>query len=191
MRPALVGASLGGLSGMIALADQPDLLSALVLVDVTPQMDPEGLASIHGFMTAKSREGFATLEEAAEAVAAYLPHRPKPKSLDGLRKNLREIEGRLYWHWDPAFMDGPLPVSRERSAMQAKAAKGVAGFPGPVLLVRGRESELVGERELSDFRRLRPDAESVDVAGARHMVAGDRNDVFAQAVLEFLGRVAG
>lgn len=190
LKPALVGASLGGLAGMIASADAPDLFSALVLVDITPKMDPEGVASIHGFMTARSREGFASLEEAADAIAAYLPHRPRPKSLEGLRKNLRERDGRLYWHWDPSFMDGPGSVRVERDAMQEKAARGVAGAQCPVLLVRGRESELVGAREMRDFLALRPNAEAVDVAGARHMVAGDRNDVFAKTILDFLGRVA-
>ena len=47
------------------------------------------------------------LEEAADAIAAYLPHRPRPKSLEGLRKNLRlGTDGRYRWHYDPAFVSG-------------------------------------------------------------------------------------
>ena len=56
------------------------------------------------------------------------------------------------------------------------------------MLVRGRSSELVGEDEAADFRRLCPQAEYADIAGARHMVAGDKNDVFARTILDFMTR---
>ncbi len=55
----------------------------------------------------------------------------------------------------------------------------------PVLLVRGRESELVGEDEVEAFVAAVPHAKFADIAGARHMVAGDKNDVFTQALLTF------
>jgi pimeloyl-ACP methyl ester carboxylesterase len=58
-----------------------------------------------------------------------------------------------------------------------------------VLLVRGRDSELVGEAEAAAFMELVPHAEIADVSGARHMVAGDRNDVFGNAVAAFLARL--
>ena len=46
--------------------------SALVLVDITPRVDLEGVAKVQGFMREHAYEGFATIEEAAEAVA-FLP----------------------------------------------------------------------------------------------------------------------
>lgn len=49
--------------------------------------------------------GFENLEQAADAIAAYLPHRPRPTNLEGLKKNLRHREGRWFWHWDPAFLE--------------------------------------------------------------------------------------
>ena len=46
--------------------------------------------------------------KAAQAVAEYLPQRPRPKSYEGLKKNLRlSPDGRWRWHWDPRFLDGP------------------------------------------------------------------------------------
>ena len=76
-----------------------------MLVDVTPRVDPAGVDRIRGFMATHIEDGFATLEEAADAIAAYLPHRPRPRSLDGLRKNLRHgTDGRYRWHYDPAFI---------------------------------------------------------------------------------------
>ena len=60
---------------------------------------------IVGFMSSNALTGFASSEEAADAVAAYLPHRPRPKDLSGLAKNLRLGEdGRYRWHWDPRFL---------------------------------------------------------------------------------------
>ena len=185
--PSAVGASLGGLSLLVAVTQAGPLLDSLVLVDITPRMDLEGVDKIQGFMGARMEDGFATLEEAADAIARYLPHRKRPSSLDGLRKNLRLSEdGRYRWHWDPAFMapGGGINLGA-REAMEEV----IAGLPNlhlPVLLVRGMQSELVREDYVREFVALAPSASTVDVRGAGHMVAGDRNDVFCEAVLGFL-----
>jgi pimeloyl-ACP methyl ester carboxylesterase len=189
-KPAVVGASLGGLSSLIGsnLA-LPNPYAALVLVDVTPRMNPDGVAAVQGFMRDKAEEGFATVEEAGEAIAAYLPHRPKPRSLEGLRKNLRKAaNGRLYWHWDPAFLNGPHPIESERSKVEIAALKAAEALTIPSLLVRGASSELVRQDQADEYLALAKGSEFVDVADARHMVAGDSNSVFTAAVVEFLTR---
>ena len=193
--PVAIGASLGGMAVMIAEGeaakkDRPPLFSALVLVDVTPRIDPEGAMKIRGFMRGRVREGFASIEEAADAVAEYLPHRPRPSSTEGLRKNLRlHDDGRWRWHWDPAFFDGPHPISGERELQQAARIEAARTLRIPALLVRGGSSELVREEHAREFLELAPHAKFVDVAGARHMVAGDRNDVFTTAILEFVAEL--
>ena len=184
--PALVGASLGGMAALLAIGGELKA-SSLVLVDIVPQMNRDGAGKIGDFMRANPA-GFASLDEAADAVAAYLPHRPRPADPSGLMRNLRERDGRLYWHWDPAFMSnmqsrGSSPEMGERMR-QAAASVAV-----PTLLVRGALSEIVDEAGVADFLRLIPHAEAVDVAGAAHMVAGDRNDAFNDAVLTFLVKV--
>lgn len=191
-RPSAVGASLGGLASLAAQTRDPDLLESLVLVDITPRMDPEGVARIQGFMGARMEEGFATLEEAAEAIAAYLPHRRKPRSLDGLRKNLRlGGDGRYRWHWDPAFIKGPRNVNEGADALMRDLIDALPDLRLPVLLVRGVQSELVHADYAREFVERTPSASYVDVRGAGHMVAGDRNDVFSRAVLDFLtGKMA-
>jgi pimeloyl-ACP methyl ester carboxylesterase len=181
---ALVGASLGGMASLVAAGEEPAVdCSALVLVDVTPRIDPEGSQRIGNFMRS-APTGFSSLEDAADAVSEFLPHRPRPSDVSGLAKNLREGEdGRYYWHWDPAFMSGgPSDMSEERLDDAARAVE------APMLLVRGGSSEIVSEECAAAFRTVRPDAEYVDVPQARHMVAGDRNDVFTAAVVEFLER---
>lgn len=186
--PVLVGASLGGLSGLIAEGEAEDpVFAAIVLVDITPQTDPAGVDRIRGFMAANADDGFATLEEAADAIAAYLPHRKRPKDYSGLAKNLRlRPDGRYRWHWDPKFLHRT-PNSTARSPERLNDATRSVRIP--LLLVRGRASEVVGEEQVKAFLDAAPHAEYVDVSGAGHMVAGDRNDAFNEAVIGFLRRL--
>src|SRR6202012_2350195 len=103
----LIGASMGGLTGiLVADSAGPAKVTGLVLVDVVPRYEKTGSARIRDFMLT-NLHGFGSLEEAADAVSAYLPYREKPRSPEGLRKNLRLRDGRWYWHWDPAFMTAP------------------------------------------------------------------------------------
>lgn len=185
-RPAvLVGASLGGVIGLLTVGEQRIPAAALVLVDIAPDMDRQGASNITGFMSAYPN-GFATVEEAAEAVAAYLPHRPRPKESSGLRRNLRVgDDGRFYWHWDPRLTQASRARIAEMSDRMNEATQHVSV---PTLLVRGEHSELITEQAIESFRALLPAAEYVDVKGARHMVAGDENSLFNQAVLDFLCR---
>ena len=135
-------------------------------------------------------DGFASLEEAADAIAAYNPHRPRPKDLSGLAKNLRQREdGRWVWHWDPAFVSGKFGSADETRASVVqpdRLERAVDALRIPTLLVRGRRSDLLSEEGAREFLARVPHAEYADVAGAGHMVAGDRNEVFNRAILGFL-----
>ncbi len=185
--PSAVGASLGGLSSLAAEVRNGPLMDSLVLVDITPRMDPDGVAKVQGFMGERMNEGFATLEEAAAAIAGYLPHRKRPTSLDGLRKNLRQSEdGRYRWHWDPAFMTSERNINFHAGELMEELTAKLPELHLPVLLVRGMQSELVHEAYAREFVQLAPSANYVDVGGAGHMVAGDKNDIFCGAILEFL-----
>jgi pimeloyl-ACP methyl ester carboxylesterase len=191
-RPVAVGASLGGIASMLAeggIGRRPngEVFSALVLVDITPRVDLDGVAKVQGFMREHAREGFASVAEAAEAVAAYLPHRPRPRSHEGLKKNLRlHPDGRWRWHWDPRFLDGRRRVGPAGGEVEEMLVAAAQRIEVPALLVRGASSELVQEKHAKDFLELVPHASYVDVGGARHMVAGDRNDQFANAIKAFL-----
>jgi pimeloyl-ACP methyl ester carboxylesterase len=189
-RPVAVGASLGGIASMLAAGRNRGLFSALVLVDITPRVDLDGVAKVQGFMRAHAQGGFATVDEAADAVAAYLPHRPRPRSNEGLKKNLRQRDdGRWYWHWDPRFLDGRRRVGPGGGEIEEMIVEAARKIRIPSLLVRGASSELVQEKHARDFLELVPHATYVDVSGARHMVAGDRNDQFASAIKSFLSNL--
>src|SRR5215210_1392899 len=181
---ALVGASLGGVTSLVAMTRGLDA-AALVLVDIVPKMNLAGADKVRGFMAA-SPQGFASLEEAADAISAYYPERKRPKDLSGLHKNLRlGDDGRYRWHWDPRMMDDMRGDPR-RILQIMDAADWTDRVP--TLLVRGMKSDIVDDDGVADLRRRIPALEVADIGGAGHMVAGDRNDEFNAAVVEFLGR---
>ncbi|MEM1038623.1 MAG: alpha/beta hydrolase [Pseudomonadota bacterium] len=186
--PILIGASMGGLATMRAQQIVgTGLFEAIIFVDITPNMQRSGVDRILGFMGDRVAEGFASPQEAADAIAAYLPGRSRPKSLDGLSKNLRQrADGRYYWHWDPAFVTGARSITHEGEDSYAMLKDAVMLISVPTLLVRGSKSELVSEEAVTEFRALLPHAKTVDISEAGHMVAGDKNDVFAQAVIDFV-----
>jgi pimeloyl-ACP methyl ester carboxylesterase len=170
---ALVGASLGGLAS---------------LVDVAPRMRQDGRERIGEFMRSRP-DGFASLEDAADAVSRYLPDRPRPKDVSGLARNLRQgPDGRLHWHWDPQFLDSRLHADTGSPERFERAA---ARVTVPMLLARGGISDVVGGDEADALLRVAPRAQAIDVPGAGHMVAGDRNDTFSAAVVEFLIKKVG
>lgn len=184
--PILVGASLGGIVSLIAVGEAKVSAAALVLVDVAPDLQAEGVKNVQNFMEQKP-EGFKSLEEVAKAISSYQPQRKLSRNLDGLAKNVRlGPDGRYHWHWDPRFQGKFGEENERRERMEACAS----GLVLPTLLVRGGMSNVLTEEGAQSFLRLCPKAEYVNVAEAGHMVAGDRNDIFAGAVLEFLSRVA-
>jgi pimeloyl-ACP methyl ester carboxylesterase len=186
--PALIGASLGGLTSLHLLgSDNAPAASALVLVDIATKTRQEGKDAIRDFMLS-SPEGFASVEEAADAVSRYNPARPRPSNVDGLRRNLRERDGRLHWHWDPVFM---IPAGQGGNQQWAPEDMDAAArrVQVPTLLVRGAQSEVVDKASIDHMRDVMPHVEVAEVAGAGHMVAGDANSPFGQATIAFLKKV--
>lgn len=182
---ALVGASLGGATALHAVATGLSV-AGLVMVDIVPDPEPEGIDNIRAFMRS-GFDGFANLEEAADAIAAYNPERPRPRDPSGLMKNLREgADGRLHWHWDPRILDRDNNMQRQ---VRLSAERMAEMHRCPTLVVRGLHSDVVSDAGIAAFRSLLPDLEIHNVAGAGHMVAGDRNDAFNDGVLAFLGRI--
>jgi pimeloyl-ACP methyl ester carboxylesterase len=182
---ALVGASLGGATALKAMADGMKPV-AVVLVDIVPNPDRDGVERVRDFMLARP-EGFESLEQVADAIAAYNPHRRRPRDIEGLRRNLRlKEDGRFRWHWDPAFLGREIDAELAELAQTVEGAQAVGEVP--VLLIRGMSSDVVGDNGTKILREVLPRLEIFDVEGAGHMVAGDRNDVFNGGMLQFLTR---
>lgn len=180
----LIGASMGGLTSILVAKEAgPDVVTKLVLVDVVPRFEKDGSARIRDFMFSNV-DGFENLEQAADAIASYLPHRKRPKNLDGLKKNLRFRDGRWFWHWDPAFLTAPKddPFGRVERLEQAAIDLTI-----PILLIRGKLSDVVSAEGVQDFLS-KVHAEFVELSDAGHTAAGDDNDAFSEAVVSFVTR---
>ncbi|HEY3479184.1 MAG TPA: alpha/beta hydrolase [Streptomyces sp.] len=185
--PVLIGASLGGMTALLAHADHT-LARALVLVDIAPRINPAGAARILDFMT-RHRDGFATLNEAAAAITAYNPHRPRPATTDGLRKNLRQHrDGRWYWHWDPQllqFVSDTAALADLAARMDAAARR----ITIPTLLIHGELSDIVDHDSVDHLLHHIPTADTATVTNTAHMVAGDDNDMFTNHLIDFLNQL--
>ena len=186
-KPAsLIGASLGGMASLLLAGDEvnANLCTALIMVDIGIYPDPAGSDRIVSFMLS-GEAGFESLEDVAKSISDYLPHRQKPKDLQGLKKNLRlKEDGKYYWHWDPRFIRRR-PGSRDKGYfdLQLKAAQKVVV---PTLLMRGALSDVVTMEDVEYFLSVIGHAKFVEIEKAAHMIAGDRNDVFAEEAIKFL-----
>jgi pimeloyl-ACP methyl ester carboxylesterase len=186
-RPALVGASMGGASSLFTVGNSDEQIAvALVLVDIVPTINMDGANNIGNFMRSRP-DGFASLEEVADVVAAYNPHRGRPKDTSGLMKNLRlRADGRLHWHWDPQFIRSTSRLEPPQFAVQLLEA--AARVRIPALLVRGMKSNIVTDEGVAELSQQLKQLEVYDVREAGHMVAGDSNDAFNRGVISFLRR---
>jgi pimeloyl-ACP methyl ester carboxylesterase len=183
-RPVLVGASMGGGTSLVAAGEGHVDATALVLVDIAPNIEAQGVRNIQDFMSLRP-EGFESLEAVAAAIGTYQPHRRPPRNLDGLAKNVRlGSDGKYHWHWDPRFLVRTRDLEQRTQRLESCARN----LRLPTLLVRGGLSDLLSEEGAQAFLKLCPTAEYVRVDDAGHMVAGDRNDVFSNAVISFLQR---
>ncbi|MGB8332595.1 MAG: alpha/beta hydrolase [Polyangiales bacterium] len=194
-KPVLVGASIGGIAALLAeTGSDESVAKGIVLVDVTPRLEKKGVDRIIDFMRVGS-DGFGSLDEVADLVSSYLPHRQRPKDLTGLTKNLRkDDQGRYQWHWDPKLLqvwDPSSYTAEEGEQIMQERLDASARLTIPTLLVRGRMSDVVTEEHAREFLAAAPHAEYVDLEGAAHMVAGDRNDVFGDVVSDFIRRHFG
>ena len=182
--PVLVGASMGGLLGLVAAGEtRPDPFRALVLVDITPRWETAGVERMLGFMRAHP-QGFASLDEAAGEVAAYLPQRRRRKDRHELAQLLRRgADGRLRWHWDPAMLD---TVAREGERHQQRLLNAARSVDVPTLLVSGGRSDIVSEATVKEFLDAVPHATHFEIPHATHTLAGDDNAAFAAAIEPFI-----
>jgi pimeloyl-ACP methyl ester carboxylesterase len=181
-KPILIGASMGGLVGMLAECEAPGTFGAIVLVDVTPRWENAGVSRIFEFMRAYP-DGFADIHAASAAVSAYMPHR-ESQDPERLRGHLRAgADSRLRWHWDPSLLEH-IPKASER--YQARLEAAASAVKCPLLLLSGGKSDVVSSRTIQHFLSLVPHATHQQITDATHLIVGDRNDVFCQAIHAYL-----
>ena len=175
----VVGMSLGGLVAIALAARSPDLVPALVLVDVTPGVDRDRAAPIAQFVAGP--ESFASFDEILERTIQYNPTRSVESLRRGVLHNaVPRPDGRWVWRYQR-----PRVAEQSTSDAGAPDALPVPDFTDlwddleqlrvPVLLLRGTEAgSVVRDEDVEEFARCRPADRVVAVAGAGHSIQGDR-----------------
>lgn len=190
-KPVLIGASMGGICSIMALHRLPTIAKALVLVDISPRMEKKGVDRIFNFMSDKPN-GYASLQEVQDAVNAYLPQRKNKGTLQGLQKNLRRLpNGNWGWHWDPKMLEvwQNNSTHSDPSHMNDLLEQTLKDLQIPALLVRGAMSDVVSKEIVAELLAAAPNLQFVDVKDAGHMVAGDSNAIFTDALIDFLNEL--
>jgi pimeloyl-ACP methyl ester carboxylesterase len=191
-RVALVGASLGGIVSLTFAAARPELVSAVSLIDIGHQLQDEGVNRITDFMA--KHESFASLDEAAVAVAEYLPQRKNLRP-ESLRRNLRQRDdGR--WEWKHGYgkrlratESDPLDGGRNWRNLVAGMDQEVTTLPMPVLVLRGAGSDVLSNEGAEEIASIIPNARLATIGAAGHHAAGDNPESTANLVRGFLDEV--
>lgn len=189
-KPILIGASMGGICAILGLGRRPQLAKALVLVDISPNLEKKGVDRIFNFMSAQP-DGYRSLQEVQDAITAYLPQRKNKGSLKGLEKNLRKLpNGNWGWHWDPKMLAvwKGTNIHKNPSQMSEVLYDILKNLAIPGLLIRGAMSDVVSPKTVAELLKTAPQLQYVDVQDAGHMIAGDSNAVFTTALLDFLDK---
>lgn len=185
-RAALVGASLGGWVSLALAVSRPELVAGIALVDIGHRLEDEGVDRIIDFM--RRHESFADLEEAAAAVREFQPQR-KDVKVENLRRNLRQRpDGR--WEWKHMFgkrlrEDGTQPELGGWRALAAGLEDEVTTLTCPVLILRGRESDVLSDEGAEELAALITNAQLARISGAGHLAAGDNPTTVVSLVSQF------
>jgi pimeloyl-ACP methyl ester carboxylesterase len=189
-RTVIVGASLGGLTALALAAGWPHLVGGIVLIDIGHRIEPEGVRKIMDFM--RSRESFASLEEAAEYIGTYLPYRRsfRPESLT---RNLRQrADGEWIWKHgmgrrfqrvaDAAGAEPEIDTDKIMEGVEEDAA----GIDVPVLLLRGGSSDVLAGDTADELIVILKQGRLETIDNAGHLAAGDNPSSTVNLVRGFL-----
>lgn len=175
----VIGHSMGGKVAMALALGEPDLVSALIVVDIAPVSYRSANGAYVRAMAAIDLSRLGRRAEVDEALAAEVPDRMIRAFL---LQNLAVEGGRLTWRLNVAAMDRAMAV--------------LAGFPdmggrtyeGPALFVSGQDSDYVRPEDRPVIQSLFPRARFASVKNAAHWVHADQPDSFAAIASAFLGR---
>jgi pimeloyl-ACP methyl ester carboxylesterase len=176
----VVGMSLGGLTAIALTSRQPELVRKLALVDVTPGVDRDKAAPIAAFISGP--ESFESFDEILARTIEFNPTRSESSLRRGVLHNAVEREdGRWVWRYQrPRIVEGgEMPDF-------GTLWDDVSTITIPLLLARGGDSGVVGDEDVDELRRRRPDVRVETIAGAGHSIQGDRPVELAALLADFL-----
>ena len=85
----LVGLSMGGQNSTVLTANNPDWVKKVVIIDVGPEVQSEGIQEIRSFTSLPDE--LDSFEEFGERVAVYSHHRPIEQIRSSLKHNVKQF----------------------------------------------------------------------------------------------------
>ena len=176
-RAHVLGHSMGGKTAMQFALQYPGRVERLVVADMAPRLYPREYDPIMAALLALNLGSFTNRTQMEEALAPAVPNLALRRFL---LKNLgRDGLGGFYWKIN---LEGIADNYRHLVTPISAATP----FAGPVLFLRGEQSDYVRPEDEPLIRALFPAAEIQTLAGAGHWLHADQPDEFARRVGEFL-----
>lgn len=163
----LVGMSLGGLTALVVAHDRPDLVSSLVLIDITPGVSAKKARYITDFVNGPV--SFRDFDELVERTVLHNPTRTVSSLRRGIFHNaLQRSDGTWVWrhqqHPKPELVAAPVGDLWDQ----------LGELTMPVTLLRAMAvGSVVDDEDEAELRRRLPEVTVVHVAGAGHSIQGD------------------
>lgn len=175
----LVALSMGGLTAMTLAARAPELVRALVVVDIAPEVQRQGVEHIRTFV--ETNDELDSFEAFVTRAHAFNPRRSLENIRSRLRHNLKQLpNGRWTWKYDP-LLRNPARIGADPASLWER----VKAIRCPTLVVRGGESDILAPETAARLGGM-VHAEVRTVPGAGHSVMGDNPSGFLAAVEPFL-----
>ena len=174
----LLGHSMGGKAAMQTALSFPDRVDRLIVVDMAPRAYPPAHTALLDALARIDPQAYDSRDAIDAALADDVPSWPIRQFL---LKNL-DYDGEQYsWKMN---LDA---IRRHYDDINATITSDEP-FDGPVLFVRGENSDYVQDEDLPAIRELFPNAELVTIDDAGHWVHADQPEALAEVVTDFLKR---
>jgi len=178
----LAGMSMGGINAITFTARHPDKVRALIVVDVSPQIEARGVENIRSFIQAS--DVLDSFEAFVERAHQFNPRRSLDNIRSRLAHNLKQLsDGKWTWKYDPALRS---PQRSFQASALGTLWDDVGALRCPTLIIRGGDSDVLSTEGAAKFQGAVPGSRLAVVPGAGHSVMGDNPTAFVTAVRDFL-----
>lgn len=179
----LAGMSMGGINAITFTARHPGKVRALIVVDVSPQIEARGVENIRSFIQAS--DVLDSFEAFVERAHQFNPRRSLDNIRSRLAHNLKQLpDGTWTWKYDPALRS---PQRSFQASALGTLWDDVSTLRCPTLIIRGGDSDVLSNEGAEKFQGAVPGSRLTVVPGAGHSVMGDNPTAFVTAVRDFLG----
>ncbi|MFN0263401.1 alpha/beta fold hydrolase [Tepidamorphus sp. 3E244] len=165
----IVGTSRGGLISMLMGSARPAALKGVVLNDIGPVIEPQGLLRIRQYM--RERPDAKSWDEVAEALErmwnALYPSLTREEWIDVARKIFREKDGRIVPDHDPNLLKPLEKLDLDKPGPPLWGLfKSISTVP--VLSVRGMNSDILTAETVAEMKKQHKKLQTLAVPEAGH-----------------------